>query len=155
MWLQMLYFRQSKTDVRTHTGDKPFSCNKFDYKCKQSIPLKTHETKESTSMRNNSVRMQGWPLPICWILDCSQEPTTYYSSKELCSYQNLTSDFNGLLKNPLMKAALYQVPNFILQYTFTLSPTTVLQIQVTTMLFSKVYLKVYMHASFLHFYSKL
>ena len=92
----------------------------------QPTLLQIHE--ESTPMRNNSIRMQGWPLPICWELGCSQEPTKYYFLKELCSDQNLTSDFTGLLKDPLMKAALYQVPNFILQYTFTFSPATVLQI---------------------------
>ena len=124
------------------------SCSQFDKKFPWAYILKTHKgiqsilmktplaakgvitnvnnqlhwrrMEESTSMRNNSVRMQGWTLPICWELGCSQEPTTYYSSKELCCDQNLTSDFSGLLKNPLMKAALYQVPIFILQYTLTL-----------------------------------
>ena len=49
------------------------------------------------------------------MLGGSQEPTIY-SSKQLCSDQNLTSDFSGLPKNLLMKAELYQVPIFILQY---------------------------------------
>ena len=137
-----------KTHERIHTNEKPFNCSQCDYKCSTSGSLRRlwepilvishlaaisvitnannqlcwRHRKESTPMRNNSVRMQGWPLPICWELGCSQEPTTHYSSKQLCSDQNLTSDFSGLLKNPLMKAALYQVPIFILQYTVTFSP---------------------------------
>ena len=85
-------------------------------------PVGIKKLYSCVSMRNNSVRMQGWPLPICWELGCSQEPTTCYSSNELCSDQNLTSDFSGLLKNHLMRAALYQAPIFILQNTLTFSP---------------------------------
>ena len=33
------------------------------------------------------------------MLGLSQEPTKYFSSKELCSEQNLTFDVSGLLKN--------------------------------------------------------
>ena len=79
-------------------------------------------TKESTPMRNHLAFIfskrdkvlvsQVEKMAFANMLGGSQEPTIY-SSKELCSDQNLTSDFSGLLKNPLMKAELYQVPIFI------------------------------------------
>ena len=87
-------------------------------------------TKESTPMRNHLafifskcdkvIVSQVAKMAFTNMLGGSQEPTIY-SSKELCSDQNLTSDFSGLLKNPLMKAEFYQVPIFILQYTFKFS----------------------------------
>ena len=105
MWLQMLYIRQSTTHVRMHaTGYKPLSCKQCYYECKQLSAL-THERIHTNKKRF----IQDARIAFTNILGHSQEPTIYYSSKELCSDQNLTSDFSGLLKNPLMKAALWNV----------------------------------------------
>ena len=108
-----------KTHKRIHIDEKPFSCKSCDYKCKQSTALKTHE-RIHTNKKPFSCS-QVAKMAFTNMLGGSQEPTIY-SSKELCSDQNLTSDLCGLLKNPLMKAELYQVPIFTFQYTFTFLP---------------------------------
>ena len=107
-----------KTHERIYTNEKPFSCSQCDYKGSTSGSLR--RIKEPTLVISHSAAQSvtGYPvsqdarMAFTNMLGHSQEPKIY-SSKELCSDQNLASDFNGLLKNLQMKAELYQVPMFI------------------------------------------
>ena len=78
----------------------------------KSLPMKCFGFVCLTQSSDIYLLCQDAKMAFTNMLGHSQEPTIY-SSKELCSNQNLTSDVSGLLKNPLMKAELYQVPIFI------------------------------------------
>ena len=104
--LQMLYIRQSKMHVRTtvvisHSAAKSVITN-------ANNQLHWRHTKESTSMRNHPAAQsvtrysvsQDARMAFTNMLDRSQE-LTIYSSKELCSDQDLTNDFSGLHNSPI------------------------------------------------------
>ena len=100
-------------------------------KCKQSILLKTHkrihtnEKQFSQDARMDFTNMLGIGLQ-------SRTNNILFLKRTV---QNLTSDFIGLLKNPPMKAELYQVPIFIIQYTFTFSPLLLSRLVILTIMF--------------------
>ena len=135
----MPYIRQSTTHVRTHTGYKPLSCKQCYYECKQLTAL-TYERIHTNEKRF----IQDARKAFTNMLGHSQEPTIYYSSKELCSTKILTS---GSLKNPLMKAELHQVPIFSYNILIHFHRCNYLDYHDVL---TSTYLKVYMHASLMH-----
>ena len=66
--------------VRTNTGYKPLSCKQCYYECKQLTAL-TYERIHTNEKRF----IQDARIAFTNMLGHSQEPTIYYSSKELCS----------------------------------------------------------------------
>ena len=74
-WLS--YF-QIHLDKRIHTDEKPFSCKRCDYKCKQSIALKTHE-RIHTDEKPFSCSQCGYKCSTSGSLRRMYEPTLVIS----------------------------------------------------------------------------
>ena len=136
MWLQMLYIRQSTTHVRTNTGYKPLSCKQCYYECKQLTAL-TYERIHT----NEKGFIQDARIAFTNMLGHSQEPTIYYSSKELCSTKISPVDRWIILKWKQNYTKCQSLSYNILIHFYHCNYLDYHDVLTST------YLKVYMHAS--------